>query len=383
MLGARRTDVLVVGAGPTGLLTAALLARQGVRVCILDQHWSAGAHSYGLALHPRSLELLEPLSVVPSLLEQGRRIDRVAFWDGDRRRAEISLARHQTRYPFVLVLAQSVVEGELEDRLLTDGVRVMWNHRLERLREEAEHVTVELLPLEATTAERVIERARFVVGADGYHSTIRQHLGYGFEQHGTPATFSIFEVEGDADPGRELVVAFRGPLASAMWPMPGTRRRFGFEIEHAGQHEPSLDRLNELIRQRMPFLEDARGELAWSAVVQFDRGLAEGMGRGRTWLVGDAAHLTTPLGVQSLNAGLVDAHELAARLGAIACGASGIEALATYEPERRAELERLFGAASRAAPRSAAEWTRARFADIVPALPATGRHLDALIEQLG
>jgi 2-polyprenyl-6-methoxyphenol hydroxylase-like FAD-dependent oxidoreductase len=383
MLGARQTDVLIVGAGPTGLLTAALLARRGVRVRILDQHWSAGAHSYGLALHPRSLELLEPLSVVPSLLEQGRRIDRVGLWDGDRRRAEISLVRPETRYPFVLVLAQSVLEGELEDRLLAHGVPVLWNHRLERLCEEAEQVTAEVVPLEVPAAERVIERARFVVGADGYHSAVREHLGCRFEEHGPLATFSIFEVEGDTDPGSELVVAFRGPLASAMWPMPGTRRRFGFEIEHAGQHEASLARLNELIRERMPFLEEARGELAWSAVAQFDRRLAASMGRGRTWLVGDAVHVTTPLGVQSLNAGLVDAHELAARLGGIARGASGVEALGTYEAERRAELECLFGAGSPAAPRAAAEWTRERFADIIPALPATGRYLDALIEQLG
>ena len=382
MLGARQTDVLIVGAGPTGLLTAALLVRQGARVRILDQHWRAGAHSYGLALHPRSLELLEPLSLVPALLAQGRRIERVGLWDGERLRAEISLARLDTRYPFVLVLPQSVLEGELEERLIADGVNVQWNHRLERLHEDAEHVAAEIARSGSTEVERTTVRARFVVGADGYHSAVREHLGYRFEQHAPLVTFSIFEIVGQEDAGDELVLSFRGPLASVMWPMPGSRRRFGFEIAHAGQHEPALARLNELIRERMPFLTPARGELAWSTVAQFDRRLAAGLGRGRAWLVGDALHLTSPLGVQSLNAGLVDAHEIARRLGDIARGACGLDTLATYETERRAELVRLFGAVPRGAPRSASEWTRERFADIVPALPATGPHLDTLLEQL-
>jgi len=101
-------------------------------VRILDKHWRTGAHSYALALHPRSLELLEPLGLVPALLEQGLRVDRVVFWDGGERRAEISLAALGGSYPFALVVAQSVLEGELESRLADAKVRVQWNHRSRR-----------------------------------------------------------------------------------------------------------------------------------------------------------------------------------------------------------------------------------------------------------
>lgn len=395
MFGKQQTDVLIAGAGPTGLLTGLLLARAGVGVRILDKHWRTGAHSYGLALHPRSLELLEPLGLVPALLQQGRKIDRVAVWEGGERRAQISLAAVGSKFSFALVLAQSLLEGELENRLLEAKVRVQWNHRLERVRGEGDGLAAEIAHLdrvaagypiarsEWTVVKIATERARYVVGADGYHSMIREQLGYRFEQHGPLATFSVFEIEGDRDPGSELAVVLEDDRTSALWPMPGTRRRFSFQISHPSQHDPSLARLNELIRERAPWMQEARGELVWSSMVQFDRRLATGMGRERMWLVGDAVHLTGPVGVQSMNAGLIDAHELAWRLAAVLRGERGADVLAAYEPERMADLRPIFRSDELPARPGTPEWARRRFGDIVAALPATGRHLDALLEQLG
>jgi len=394
MFGKPLSDVLVTGAGPTGLLTALHLARAGASVRIVDKHWRTGAHSYALALHPRSLDLLEPLGLLPSLIEQGRKIDRVVFWEDGERRGAISLSSLESLHPFALVLPQSVLEGELENRLLAEKVRVQWNHRLERLSEEADGLVLELAHLdrvaagypiarsEWTVVKTKTERARFAVGADGYHSMLRDQLGYRFEQHGPLATFSVFELEGDRDPGSELSVMFHEDLASAIWPMPGQRRRFSFQISHPSQHDPSLDRLNEYIRERAPWVHEVRGDVAWASMVQFDRRLATGMGRDRVWLVGDAVHLTGPIGVQSMNTGLVDAHELAWRLAGILRGDRGPDVLASYESERMTELRRLYRLEGLEAPASAPDWVRRHWAGIVSSLPATGPHLDALLAQL-
>jgi 2-polyprenyl-6-methoxyphenol hydroxylase-like FAD-dependent oxidoreductase len=394
MFGKQQSDVLVAGAGPTGLLTALHLARAGVSVRILDKHWRTGAHSYALALHARSLELLEPLGLVPALLEHGRRVDRVAFWESGQALGRVSLAELGGPFPFVLVLPQSALEGELENRLLAAKVRVLWNHRLERLHEEADGLVAEVARLDRVASGYPIarsewivvksrtERARYAVGADGYHSMLREQLGYRFEQHGALETFSVFELEGDRDPGGELSVMFEGEMTSAIWPMPGTRCRYSFQISHPSQHDPSLNRLNEYIRERAPWLHEVRGEVAWASMVQFDRRLATGMGRNRLWLVGDAVHLTGPIGVQSMNSGLVDAHELAWRLAAVVRGERGPDVLVDYESERMAELRRLFHVEGLAAPDSGPEWARRRWSRVVSSIPATGAHLDALLGQL-
>lgn len=394
MFGKQRSDVLIAGAGPTGLVTALHLAQAGLAVRVLDKHWRTGAHSYGLALHPRSLALLEPLGLVPVLLEQGRRVDRVAFWEDGEPRGEVSLGALGGAYPFALVLAQSVLESELEQRLLEAKVRVQWNHRLEALREQGEELIAEVAHLDRVASGYPIARSewavvktstestRYAVGADGYHSMLREHLGYGFEQHGPLQTFSVFELEGEREAAGELCVMFHGELSSAIWPMPGTRCRFSFQISHPSQHDASLARLNEFIRERAPWLSEARGEVVWSSMVQFDRRLATGLGRKRVWLAGDALHLTSPVGVQSMNAGIVDAHELAWRLAAFLRGERGADVLSTYETERMAELRRLFRFEGLTPPAGAPEWVRRRWTAIVSALPATGPELDSLLTQL-
>jgi len=394
MFGKQRSDVLVVGAGPTGLLTALHLAENDVKVRIVDKHWRTGAHSYALALHPRSLELLEPLGMVPTLLEHGRRVDKVSFWENGNQRAEISYSALGGKYPFALVLPQSVLEGELENRLLKEKVRVQWNHRLERVREEGEQLTAEIAHLDRVAAGYPIARsewtvvktskslAKFVVGADGYHSHLRERMGIRFEQLGPLQTFSVFEFESDQDPGNELRVLFDGNLTSAFWPMRGNRCRWSFQISHPNQHEGTLARLNEFVKARAPWFPTVGGEIIWTSMVQFDRRLATQLGKNRIWLAGDSAHLTSPVGVQSMNAGLVDAHELAWRLTELLTGDRGMDVLATYEPERMAELKPLFRLEGIELPEGAAEWVGRLWPNIVSSIPATGKDLEALLSQL-
>src|SRR5688572_29435081 len=181
------TDVLVVGAGPAGLTTALRLAVNGVRVTVVDEHWRTGAHSYALALHPASLRVLEGMGLAEELLSQGRRVDRVAFYEGTQRRCEISYASLGGTYPFLLVLPQSLLESALESRLIAAQVEVLWNHRVQRLDLEAGTATIARLErvasgypverMEWTVGRTFTARPSWIVGADGYRSCVRESLG--------------------------------------------------------------------------------------------------------------------------------------------------------------------------------------------------------------
>ena len=112
-----RTEVLVVGAGPVGLLTAILLAEAGIEVKIIDREERTTARSYACALHARTLKLLSQLGLAAPVLERGRRVQVMAFYDGATRQAELKLSELGGEFPYMVILPQNVFEGVLEERL--------------------------------------------------------------------------------------------------------------------------------------------------------------------------------------------------------------------------------------------------------------------------
>ena len=136
------TEVLVVGAGPAGMLTALFLAQGGVHVRVIDQASRTASRTYACALHPRSLALLERLGLAGEILSAGRRVETVAFYEGVARQAELKLSQLHADFPCVLVLAQSTLESLLEEKLRKEfRVQVAWNHQLSDLRAGKESVT--------------------------------------------------------------------------------------------------------------------------------------------------------------------------------------------------------------------------------------------------
>ena len=185
-----QTEVLVVGAGPVGLWTALVLAEKGLEVALIDRQAKTTARSYACALHPATLRLLDRLGLAHSVIERGRRIERIAFYDGAQRQAEIHISKLGGEFPFLLVLPQSALEGLLEQRLWTAGVPVHWNHRFEGFTEEQESISVTIEELEGTSTgyivphwETVVKnrsalRAEFLIGADGHNSMVRPRAGF-------------------------------------------------------------------------------------------------------------------------------------------------------------------------------------------------------------
>jgi 2-polyprenyl-6-methoxyphenol hydroxylase-like FAD-dependent oxidoreductase len=410
----RKTDVLVVGAGPTGLVAALSLAQAGLTVEIIDEEWRPAGHSYALALHPRSLELLGGLGLAEAAISQGCRLGSLTILAGDEPPATIRCSLVHDRFPFLLSLPQSGLEQVLTEALAKMGVKVGWSHRLAGLElgGDAVRATVHRLEKESagyavahtewTIAEPVEIRAGFVIGADGHRSLVRRALGIPLDEAGPSQAFAIFEC---ADPaaGKEERLVLRDDSVNALWPLPRGRARWsleiaGPEVSAADRHKgrlttmlgerffPHLDEAEtrELVSERAPWFASRVGEIGWSIEVRFERRLAKSFGRGRVWLAGDAAHLTGPAGMQSMNAGLVEAGELATRIARVRGGQAELELLESYGKERLEDWSFLLGRRGGLRPGAATAEFVAKNADrILPCLPAIGSDLPPLAAQLG
>lgn len=408
------TDVLVVGAGPVGMVTAACLADRGVRVRIVEQGYRPASRSYALALHPGSLEILDQLGLVRELVDRGERVDTIAFYEREARRAQVDLARLEGKFPFVLVLAQSALEEILAKHLRARRLPVLWNRRgvdlrlgrdlatasLEKVTEEsAGYVTLAVRSAVPIASE---VRARFVIGADGYRSAVRRALDLDYEDAGGSQTFGVFELEAAWNAEREVRVVLDSASTNVLWPLRGERLRWSFELDGGGPSAPRLksrllmqmgeeafpfiaqELLEDLIAERAPwFTAQVRG-VTWSVAVTFDRRLVPRFGRDNAWLVGDAAHLAAPVGVQSMNVGIREAHDLARRVHAILHDGAPRRLLEDYNEERLAEWRVLLGAGGRpGTTEETDDWVAANAARILSAIPASGKHLRQLAGQVG
>ena len=415
MFEMRKTEVMVVGAGPVGLYTALLLAEQGIRVQILEEQWRAASRSYALALHPASLRLLGKAGLAEQLIPAGYRVDQLVFYDRLERVGEIRFADLGGDYPYVLVLPQEGLELFLRGRLERQKVKVLWNHRVAQFGMEDEQVEIQVEKLGKDSSgyavagtEWVIDKsfkaqAQFLVGADGHRSTVRRALGIDFETVGPAQTFAVFEFISDGIAEHEMRIVFDEGRTSVLWPMGKGRFRWSFEIEAPEEVvDPRVksrlfvqvrdetypyvteEKLNELIAERAPWFEAEVAELLWSAVIRFERRLAREFGSERAWLVGDAGHLAFPVAIQSMNVGFREAARLAKRLGDVVRGSDSVSSLRTYNDESLSEWRELLGLAGpNQVAGDAEDWVKVYAERIPSCVPASGEDLKTLLGGIG
>lgn len=425
MLRKQETEVLVVGAGPVGMFTALSLAERGVKVEIIDESWRTTARSYALALHSHSLELLDGVGLMDDLLDQGHRIDAVAFYEGEERRCELSMSDLPGGFPFLLVIPQDRLERSLSRRLKEKGVPVHWNRRLagfeqhtsnsgRRVVSQVEELGKESVGYGVATSEWVVEeRSRvvsdFLIGADGHRSAVRRLLGFDFDRAGAEGgeVYAVFEVQAEPPVASEVRVVLGEETTDVLWPLGPNRLRWSFQlldpeglvaqrskgrlaVQLGGDVFPYLDRddLARLVAERAAWSGDGHhatdDELTWSVAVRFERRLASRFGDGRVWLAGDAAHLTGPVGVQSMNIGLKEAHELAWRIAEVLHADGSEELFDDFDRQRHDEWKLLLGLDG-APPlvAGAAGWVERHAERLMPCLPASGDDLTLLARRLG
>jgi len=378
------TQVLVVGAGPVGLLAALRLRREGVDVAVIDRHAADEAKSFAVALHPRSVALLAELGITEPLLWHGHSFKRVGVFAGHERQALLDLPSSHALAEGGLTLCQNVLRKALERTLRAEGVEVRYGTRLLSVEQGALGVQVivaerpSALP-GASEQQRTLS-ARFLIGADGVDSGVRSALGVALVARSWPETYGFFDVPGEARAGHDVQLSL-GALSSAVYPLHGGMTRYSFELAAV---PPSLDAgfFRELLQQRMPWQAAGAGAVEWSGWRSFRRAMVERFRVGRIFLAGDAGHGTSPLGAQSLNVGLREAKEVAEVLVECLRGAFD-QAAAHYEVKRRLEWRRLLGDDAASLAPHAPAWVAAHVPRLVASLPASGDDLDDLLDQIG
>lgn len=331
------TQVLIVGAGPAGLALAATLAAKGVDFVVIDRLAQAQTTSRAAAIHARTLEVLEGIGASDALVAAGLQVPAFIAREGQKVLLTVSFADLPTRYPYVLMLPQSETEAILARRLEALGGTVHRACEAVDLRQEAEGVAV---TVRQGDRDRTV-RARYLVGADGYHSLVRERAGIGLQAGTYAQSFMLGDVVMDWPLGTEaaqLFLAKEGLLLVAAFPH--GRHRLIATLDEAPE-QPTREDLQAIL--------DARGlgagmarirAVQWSSRFRIHHGVAERFRAGRVFLVGDAAHVHSPAGGQGMNIGVQDACDLGERLAAVLQGA-GASMLDGYEVARRPVAERV------------------------------------------
>ncbi len=416
-----KPEVLVVGAGPVGLVAALRLVARGVKPRIIDQEQGVTTGSYTAALHPRSMELLRDLGLASAVLGHARRVDLIGLYDGSERCAEIDLSTLASEFPFLTIVPQFRLEELLARALEERGVTVEWSHRLDRVIPRDGHVTATIDKLGKVSSGYAIANmdtvvvsshdtdVPFVLAADGHTSVVRQQMDIEFATVGSPLFVAVMEFTPTAGTAEPRIV-LDDDTTNVLWPLPGERSRWTVEIPgdavpdlFGGRNligrckdresstvgsqdfpEVALAQIDRWIAERAPWFDGKERQVHSCLGLRFESRLATSFGRGRVWLAGDACHLTGPVGVQSMNVGIREAVALADIFADILHGARAMSALTGYDEERRSEWRHLLGLSTEPGDRRpVSSWLHRRASRLVPCLPVSGAHLDQVLNQLG
>jgi 2-polyprenyl-6-methoxyphenol hydroxylase-like FAD-dependent oxidoreductase len=321
--------VLIVGAGPVGLTLAAALAAEGVNAVLVDKQAEGANTSRACVVHSRTLEVLRDLGVSEELVSRGLIVPRFTVRDRDRVLMTIDFGDLPTKYPYTLMIPQDITEQVLLERLHASGGRVERPYELTCLAQDSDAVT-------ATMADGSVIRAAYVVGADGMHSTVREHTGIAFTGDMYAESFVLADVHMDWHlPETEVMLYYSPAGLVVVSALPGGRHRIVATVDEAPEH-PSAEFVQALLDDRGPERLPARvRDVVWSSRFRVHHRLASHYRAGRLFLAGDAAHVHSPAGGQGMNTGIQDAVALASRMTAVLCDGAPGSVLDGYEAERR------------------------------------------------
>ena len=359
--------VLIVGAGPTGLVLALWLTKLGVKVRIVDKTQGPGTTSRALAVQARTLEFYRQVLLYNAVVEGGRRVGAVNFWARGVQAVHLPLqniGEGLSPFPSVLVYPQDAHERHLIDRHDSLGVKV--ERQTELLRFDQDDQRVRAILKKPDGSEETCECA-YLAGCDGARSTVRETLGAQFPGGTYTGMFYVADVDatGPAANG-EIHVDFEDADFIAVFPLKqdGRLRLVGpiqWDTEKAGREPTFEDVGGRAIRN----LHLTVSRVNWFSTYRVHHRVADRFRDRRAFLLGDAAHIHSPVGGQGMNTGIGDAINLAWKLAAVLQRGAGDALLSTYESERIVFARRLVATTDRVftlvtRPGTLARWARTR-----------------------
>jgi 2-polyprenyl-6-methoxyphenol hydroxylase-like FAD-dependent oxidoreductase len=346
----RSAGVLIVGAGPTGLVLALWLTKLGVPVRIIDKTAGPGTTSRALAVQARTLELYAQAGLADALVEHGRKGIAINLWVGGKRAAHAvlgSMGEGLSPFPYALIYPQDEHERLLAARLSELGVEVERRTELLGFEEVNGRVTARL-QLPDGISEQC--EAAYIAGCDGAHSIVRGALSVGFPGGTYAHLFYVADVAASGPVmNGELHVGLDASDFLAVFPLQGEGRARLVGTLRGAAEDSRQDLSWEDVRTRViEWLELRVDRVNWFSTYRVHHRVADHFRGGRAFLLGDAAHIHSPVGGQGMNTGIGDAINLAWKLAAVLAGRAAESLLDSYEPERIAFARRLVATTDRA-----------------------------------
>jgi 2-polyprenyl-6-methoxyphenol hydroxylase-like FAD-dependent oxidoreductase len=359
----KHTEVLIVGAGPTGLALALWLTRLGVDLRIIDKTAGPGTTSRALAVHARTLELYRQLDLADVVVNNGHKVSAVNLWVKGEPQTRVlfeAVGEDLTPYPFMHIFPQDEHERLLIDKLQSLGVTVERETELVHYSEEGDRV---IARLQKIAGEETCD-ATYVAGCDGARSIVRQTMGTGFPGGTYQQVFYVADVEAAGPPmNGELNIDMDEADFLAVFPLkePGHARLVGTIRDERAQHPEEL-KFEDVRGRAIEHLKVDVKKVNWFSTYRVHHRVTDHFRKGRAFLLGDAAHIHSPAGGQGMNTGIGDAINLAWKLAEVLERGAPESILDSYEPERIAFARKLVKTTDKVFTLASAEGT---IADII------------------
>ncbi|SFL03557.1 FAD-dependent monooxygenase [Pseudomonas sp. NFACC46-3] len=338
-----QTDILIVGAGPTGLVLALWLTRQGLVVRIVDKSSGPGETSRAMAVQARTLELYRQLGMADAVIEAGYKTPAMNMWARGKRKARIPLVEaggDVSPYPFVLIYPQDRHERLLVEQLQSLGLEVERQTELLSFEDRGDYVIARLK--HADGREEVLTTA-FLAGCDGARSLVRHQVGSGFEGGTYKQLFYVADVSASGfEPADEAHIAFDKSefVLAFFYGETGQYRLIGTVRDERAERPETLT-FEDVGHDAINGLNIRINGVNWFSTYRVHHRVTDQFRWGRAFLLGDAAHVHSPAGGQGMNTGILDAINLAWKLAAVVKGQAPDALLDSYQAERQAFAQKL------------------------------------------
>jgi 2-polyprenyl-6-methoxyphenol hydroxylase-like FAD-dependent oxidoreductase len=333
-----QTEVVIVGAGPTGLSLASQLVRHSIRFIVLDKNEGVTPHSKAIGVQARTLEIYDQIDLAQKAIAEGTIAEKGRLFIDGEERGELDfsgIGKGMSSFPFVLMLEQSKNERLLYEYLRDHQTEVLWKTELESFSQSADGIVARVRTPDGSS--RVIQ-GQYLVGCDGPKSLVRHQLNLSFEGSTFERTFYVADTRIEGSLSHEaLNICFAKDSFVVFFPLKGAKRFrvVGVFPDEIDKHEGEV--LYEEIEakiQEQSKLDLELHDVEWFSTYKVHTRHAKRFSQGRCFLAGDSAHIHSPAGAQGMNTGIQDAYNLAWKMALVIRGQADKRLLETYNEER-------------------------------------------------